>query len=255
MWTPNINNKEIQFPCACEIKIDGEFVYWNGQYLVNKRGIDKTTISILPEGVQLYGELYFGEGKNFYSEIHSHQGINNKVIIFDNDQYGIMYYEARRTLLEQQAKQHHFDIIPSKICNNIDELESYFKQITDQGFEGIVVKPLKSKTDLTWVKLKKEFTDTLLIRSIRKGKKAVGIGNAKNIFGSCATTGWELLLNLIEQEGQEKGDKYFIGENKDHYFIDSNIKVEVKHNGLIGEKKLRFPRIKRIRDFKSEVSL
>ena len=261
MWTPKIKaykkDTPINFPVACETKYDGEFVYWNGQALLNKRNSHKSTISKLPKR-EVYGELYYGEGKWFYSEIHSHSGIQNKVILFDTGNYGKQPYIERRKEVEQY-KDYGVEVTPMTICENRTELDRTFEDIVKKGYEGCVVKPLDSLTDSSWVKMKKEYTATLLVKGLRKGKTmpTITLGSKDHIYCSCTLSGWNAVIDMLNAEKLERGiDKWIIGEDKENYLVDSNIKLEVKHNGLIlPNKKLRHPRIKRIRSAENEINI
>jgi len=261
MWTPKIKaytkDTIIQFPCACEIKYDGEWVYWNGHTLVNKRGVPKTTITKLPNK-ELYGELYYGEGKEFYSEIHSHNGYKNEVMIYDTADYGIKPYIQRRTHLEILAKR-GYKIIPMTICNNIKEVMNYFDEMTKQGYEGIVVKPLVSMTDLSWVKMKREYTAKLKIKGLRKDKTipTATMGTDNHIWCSVSLNGWGIILEMLNKEKQEKGvNQWIIGQDSENYLLNSDIILELKHNGVIKPSdKLRHPRVARICEPNSELNI
>ena len=252
MWQPKIKpykkDLQIRYPCACEVKFDGEFVYWNGQNtLVNKRKNPKTTISMLPNR-GIYGELYYGEGKEFYSEIHSHGGYNNKVILFDTDDYGHRPYIQRRTDLEVLGKL-GIEITPMYICQNAAEVQAQFDLIIKQGYEGAVVKPLDSYDDSSWVKMKKETTCTLLVKGLRKVKTipTIVMGTQEKDLCSVSLNGWTNIIQMLTDEKKERGiDSWVVGENKDAYILNSDIRLEILSNSFTPSGKLRNPRVIKI---------
>lgn len=257
-WSPNFKvftSQKIDFPVACETKFDGEFVYWDGRTLINRHQFIKESITNLPNK-KLYGELYYGEGKEFYSEIHSHPNQDNKVILFDTGDYGSKSYLHRRADLEILARE-GYEIVPMVLCDKREELWDYFEYATNQGYEGIVVKQLNTLTDSEWIKIKKEQTDTLLIRGLRKGKSilTVAMGTTERIYGNCSLHGWDLIAEMLQAERRAKGDKWITGENEDIVFIDSDIKLEIKSSGLTTRNMLRNARVGRIRAFETPLTV
>lgn len=251
MWKPKIKaytkDTNIQFPCACEIKFDGEWIYWNGFNLMNKRKVPKVSITKLPDQ-ELYGELYYGEGKEFYSEIHSHNGYKNEVMLYDTGDYGLKPYIQRRTKLELLAKQGH-RIVPMEICNTREQVFSFFSTTINNGYEGIVAKPLDSLTDSSWVKMKREYTAKLKIKGLRKDKTipTATMGTDEHIYCSVSLNGWGIITEMLGKEKTRKGvENWIIGEDKENYLLNSDIVLELKHNGIIGGEKLRHPRVKRV---------
>jgi len=249
MWKPKKKKKKkdltITYPVACEVKYDGEWVYWNGQKLVNKRGVPKTTITKLPSK-ELYGELYYGEGKEFYSEIHSHANYKNEVILFDTGDYGMKPYLKRRSYLEELSTG-GYKIVPIKICDNEKQMHDFFERTIAQGYEGIVAKPLDSLTDQSWFKMKREYTATLKIRGLRKDKTipTATMGTDDHIYCSVSLNGWNIIIDMLNKEKLERGiDQWITGQDSENYFINSNITLELKHNGVIKpSNKLRHPRV------------
>lgn len=255
-WTPNFKiftpQSKIEYPVGCEVKYDGEFVHWDGQQLTNKHGVVKQTVTPLPP-IQLYGEYYYGEGKEFYSELHSHDGIECKVILYDTADYGLKPYIQRRTDLELSG----LPLVPMEICHTDAEMFAYFKKVTDQGYEGIVIKPLASLDDSNWLKMKREYTATLLVRGLRKDRMtaSVAMGTASHVYCNCSLQGWGNVIDMLNVERMQKGKNWVVDEDEINILVDSSIKLEIKHNGLINGKKFRNPRIKRIRSWDSEINI
>jgi hypothetical protein len=248
MWTPNFKpyTKEanIQYPVACEVKFDGEFIHWTGQALINKRKVPKKALTVLP-AIPLYGELYYGDGKEYYSEIHSHEGHNNKVIVFDTFDYGHKPYIERRKDLEASG----LAIVPMKICQNFVEVEAYFKEVIQNGYEGIVIKPLNSLDDSQWLKMKREYTANLIVRGLKKDKTMITavMGTADHVYCAVNLNGWDKAIDMLREEKKEKGAAWIAGENKEVIFINSNVVLGLKHNGVImPNEKLRHARVARI---------
>jgi len=258
MWKPKIKaytkDTTITYPVACEVKYDGEWVYWNKYRLVNKRKVPKTTITKLP-AIELYGELYYGEGKEFYSEIHSHANYKNEVILFDTGDYGIKPYIERRKDLENTG----YKVVPMVICNDEAQMHNFFEKTIAQGYEGIVAKPLDSLTDQTWFKMKREYTATLKIRGLRKDKTipTATMGTDDHIYCSVSLSGWNIIIDMLNKEKLERGiDQWITGQDSENYLIRSNIVLELKHNGLIKpSNKLRHPRVKRVRAIGSDLNI
>ena len=255
MWKPNIKpykkDTPISYPAGVEVKFDGEFVYWNGEdALVNKRENPKYTISRLPRR-EVYGELYSGNGKSFYM-------LNkNKVVLFDTGDYGKRPYIQRRTDLEVISKL-GVDITPMIICHTEKELKNRFKAIIKQGYEGVVVKPLNSLDDSTWVKIKGEYSAKLLVRGLRKGKTVptISLGTKSHIYCSCSLNGWDKVIDLLTKEKERKGDKWVIGEDNENYLLNSDLIIKIIHNGVIQPgNKLRHARVKSLEEKRCKLSI
>lgn len=257
MWTPNFKTSvlsdKIEFPVACELKIDGEFVYWNGTKLINKRGIKKTAVNKMPN-VPAYGELYYGEGKEFYSEIHSHHTDHN-VIFFDTDDIGKKPYMERRKDLDKLSFE-EIDILPFRIAYNKIQLQECFEEAVDVGHEGIVIKPLNSLDDSSWLKLKRQYTATLLVRGLRKNKMIpmVAMGDKDHIYCHCSLNGWHMINEMLRAERIKKADKWVLKEDDDLFYLDSDIKLELKFDGITPNNMFRNARIKRVRAFECELT-
>jgi len=243
---------QIKYPAMSETKIDGEFVKWDGERFVNERGTDQTWLihpTYIPTlKVGLIGELYYGEGKSFYSELHSHrQPQSCKVVWFDVDNNSRPYADRRRTLAGLGVPY-----VQGEVVHSEPEAITQVQTTVAEGYEGIVFKPLGGRTATNWVKIKGKATCNLYVRGIRKdtgnnAKNSLAVGTESHIYGCCSIMGWRSLVELIA--GQE-----IIGENKDYWFVEPRTIVEVEHRGLIHPKrKLRNPIIKRIRDYRDKV--
>lgn len=252
--------EDIQYPCMVDVKLDGECVLWNGKHLVNKydKVYDKVNTEGLPKKYNLLGEMYVGKGKEYYSELHNHRTEwgKYKLKFFDIADEGEIYW--RRNLMLQHILSPEL-IVEQSICKNEKEVKKLFKKYVDMGYEGIVAKPIHSHYSSSWVKLKREYTDKLYVVGRRRDRKpngdlkrAVTLGNGKHIFCSASLVGWEKLEELL-QDGE------IIGKDKENYLLKPEVVVEVRHNGYIGRErencKLRHPRIKRICDYKTNLTL
>jgi hypothetical protein len=233
-----------------EVKVDGEFVKYDGNRLINDYGTDRTSLIMgyylrgLKAG--LMGEMYYGEGKSFYSEIHAHRHAGQcKLIWFDVAIPDIPYSVRRSTLVAMGVPYVHGEVVHSAEDANI----AYKKFVIDDGYEGIVLKPLGDTDRGGWVKIKRRYTCNMYVRGVRKktsgyggSKRSIAIGTPERIYGCCSVVGWVKLVELIARQG-------IIGENNDYWFIEPKIVVEIEYLSLIHKsRKLRNPTIKRIRN-------
>ena len=179
-------------------------------------------------------------------------------MLFDTSDYGLKPYLQRRTDLEQLSNN-GYKIVPMEICNTLTEVMTCFNTTTGNGYEGIVVKPLNSLTDSSWVKMKREYTATLKIRGLRKDKTipTATMGTDDHIWCSVSLNGWGIIINMLNKEKQEKGvNNWIIGQDSENYLLNSDIVLELKHNGVIEpSNKLRHPRVKRIREKETELNI
>lgn len=256
MEFPNVVKKtSYNFPAMAELKLDGELVGWDGYRVVNERGADKTGLiqpeyyKDLPSHIQLWGEMYYGEGKTFYSEVLSHQKElgKHKVkwfdLIVENGArlHGTMTYKERIDRLSLYT----LSTMPCEVVMNMDEVDRVFRARVKEGYEGIVVKPFDSYSYRGWGKIKRSKTAKLFVVGFKKqGRKALLLATkAGEVVGSVSYYGWEdkvrgaVACMLVNSQDKE----YF-------YLAERNkMAVEVEYQMLIPEhNKLRNPFIKRI---------
>jgi ATP-dependent DNA ligase len=179
----------VRWPALSEIKYDGEYniiVYTDEKDVVtctaiNKYGKARThfpaidTIAAecrandVSEAVFL-AELYTDEGKMgaLYDLLGRKEDNNLKVSVFDasrirfKSEYAQEFEDINVQHPLIQRLETYMHILPSqrtqlKIVMNKDEAEAHFKEITTQGYEGTVVKPLDSPLVMgpcPWVKMK-----------------------------------------------------------------------------------------------------
>lgn len=231
------NIEQVKYPAMAEYKYDGELVVWNGHELSNDYGTLKAVNLPLPE-TTLMGEMFAFDGKQFYAK-------RDQLIFFDLPELlGYENYAIRRFKLSQTG----VPMAEGKVVHSRTELTAYYDEVIGQGYEGLVVKPLDSLTIKDWVKLKRRQACFLYITGIRKSKFSVAVGTKDHLYGCCSLHGWE-----IELEDRIRKVEV-IGEDKDYWFIEPTLIVEVEYQELIPKnRKLRNPILKRIIEHKVEV--
>jgi len=168
--------KHLKYPCLAQLKVDGEFnflVYHpNKVFLVNKYGTVKQDFPALNKiseileftsdgSAMLACEVYWGEGKlgALYDFLSHKKDDNLKIAIFDLLAWnGDMRREPLINRLEALHELGLGDSTPqSKIVNDEEELYGFFDDIVNQGYEGVVAKPLNDIFPVgpsPWTKLK-----------------------------------------------------------------------------------------------------
>jgi hypothetical protein len=233
-------------PSVVEAKIDGEFQLWDGKKLINRFGRERILpcCDNLPD-IPLIGELYYGDGKaNFYEALPYLKGNNPRLHlalfgIYDSE---LSYYNQMKELQ-----------ILTSFCNDLvqpikgitaysqAEIEQWCQDFVSDGWEGAVIKPLHGRAHYNWIKYKPNQTLDLVVVALSHKKHAVAVGDVQgNIYGHCSLSGKDELIELLKPMN-------IVGRDREHYYIEPKICVEVLHLGIIGGKSLRSPRIKRIR--------
>lgn len=244
------SHKHITYPALTQLKLDGEQVAWDGYEgkLWNSYGKHKHWINTkgFPDNCILFGELYYGEGKNFY-EYQKHMLESNLPVKFHDvvsyrgkQAYGVMPCITRYHILCDIVKPYPFtyEVRGTRQVNRI------YKEIVSKGYEGIVVKPFSSLTCESWVKLKREYFDRLLVVGKRKEKDALVIGTKDRVLGAVSILGWQAPLKKIFAKGIT-----VTSEDKENIYFSCGIVVEIRHSGFTGnerESKLRNPVLNRI---------
>lgn len=274
----------ISYPVFAEIKLDGELQFLkvsNGEALLfNKPKYGRIRYDCpitemardLPNCL-LVGELYYGEGKDFY-ELLRHKVDNDlKIAVFDiltyqgKDLKDLPYSKRKLYLYELGLK--FFDhiyprindpitLIYSKLIPFEEALIKYKDEIINYGYEGLVLK----RGDSTyfdgqtgkWWKLKKELTADLPVIGFAKKAKILslllGIKRGSKLEPLAFVGGG---FSLKEKETlREVLSKHIVGETKDAYLVKPCLMVEVTHQGVIKSSdgkisSLRHPIFKRFR--------
>ena len=210
--------KGLSFPVYASIKIDGELNFWNGEYLQNKYGTKR-------DFPPLYGELYYGDGKDFYEAL---KYLKNGS---ENLKFAIFPHQPISACLK---KHPNLTILEAKKLPNLKALEDFYYRTIEEGFEGIVIKAPEGM-----FKAKRNYEEVFFITGVRKRKWSVVVGRKeREDLGHCSLVGWDVLWEMIKKEE-------IIGQDKENFYILPKIRVEVRFLGWT-KNKLRHPRIKRL---------
>lgn len=274
-----IEGDGIAFPCAAEIKLDGEFQYVIKRggivYLANKQhhGRIRTDMPVtnidIPDNSVFLGELVWGAGKDFYDFARHKLDPNCNLGIFGCGEYDgkrlwgeWTYTDTRKFLESLKFYNDKVCLIPAVEIHDRQELEDFFKQVVDGGYEGLVLKEFSStyrqgKT-YHWAKRKFQTEGDFVICGYQTGTK-----RAKNLS--------VLVGHLVDSEVQHlthvgSGFKYqekmdllealqkcpSIGKIKDDILVEPKIVIKVLYNGIIrnpdgSANSLRHPRFNRFR--------
>ena len=261
----------VKYPCACEVKYDGEFDYLVGNgnvaILINKYGRVRQDLAITQElkaftGV-LAGELYYATGKSFYEEMLSHKFADElRFCAFDILQYGEnwvvdepLHYRRRLLELIEAGRLEHTRIAEQVICKDKPAVMQFYDKVVAQGYEGIVVKNLDSRfvngLCQSWFKLKRHSTADLFVLGLEKGKVAIVVGTEAKVplcsVGNAGRGFLEVYAKVKEQQ--------IIAEDKEYLYVEPKYVVEVKYQEILKTGKLRHPVFLREREQGKEVSV
>lgn len=170
----------IQYPAIAEIKFDGEFnlLFVNQEaepgtekktFLVNKNGKIRTECPIveaakkLPYSAIFVGELYHEEGKNnaIYKLNADPDSDTLKYTVFDIVEFDDKIVEddllERKELIASLLDPIGIEYTKIKVIESREMLEEYYKKVTQDGYEGLVIKNMKSRFmpgNCNWAKMK-----------------------------------------------------------------------------------------------------
>lgn len=163
----------------------------------------------------------------------------------------------RRRMLEKTVKPNdRVQLCEGEICHNLEEVERAFKEAVENGFEGVVVKPLNMPyADKAWCKVKKvQSLDAVIMAAV----KTPGLRRTQ-LYNS-------FLIGLYDEKGNLKPItkvssglsrrvKEIItrlvpllktGEDEEFVYVEPRIVVEVAYHSII-KTRLRAPRMLRVR--------
>lgn len=248
------NIGEARYPAYAQLKLDGELIAWDGyeRKLYNSYGREKSWVKTdhLPSECMLFGELYYKDGRDFYTYLRNQFNRELKLSFFDvisvdgQVVYGVEPYEARWKILWSLG----VDFPDTHEVYSSEEADDIYKEVVADGYEGVVIKPFDSLTCDSWVKHKRVYYDTLSIVGKKKGKEALLVGTPDHIYGAVSTIGWNAPLNKALTSHRIM----YVREDKEAVYFTTEVKVEVEHNGYIQEREsdvcvsLRNPRLHRI---------
>ena len=148
--------KKITFPCYVQPKLDGYRMFWKDEKMYSRTGKEFNNLNKLKEvlkkiNYKLDGELYV-HGMLFES-----YGILRKQKITKKDEeilnkieyhvYDIIdntkIFEERNNILKELKNKlttNMIKIVPTYICNNVDEIYKYHNEFIENGYEGTIVR-------------------------------------------------------------------------------------------------------------------
>ena len=189
------NMNGIKYPCLCDVKYDGICVSIKADGPIIVETKDRACYGILPDteannckGLFL-AEWVHGSGANgklyelMAAKSDPERLKETDIRIFDVIEMNGKRY-ANKSLLERRNDlidtfiRVRKRIVESIICENAQEVEQFFNNVTALGYEGIVVKNLDETLEgQTWVKMKKEDIVTVQVIKDEENRFEVLHGN------------------------------------------------------------------------------
>lgn len=154
--------------------------------------------------------------------------------------------KERSDRLVKMFEEHDFKylkLVRGKICNNIQEVEDYYKECLELGYEGIILKDLTGlyefKRTRSWLKVKPTDTADLPIVAVNEGAPRT---KYEGMLGSIT----------VEREGVQinVGGGFKDRQRKEFWAIKEDLigKIaEVKYDIVTEDGSFRFPRFVQIR--------
>lgn len=226
---------------------------WNVQHFVKQ-------LQTIPElkGMVIDGELMAANWSDSVSIARSSVSAKDvgslKYFIFDaiseeeflGDAPTTTYAERRKLLRSVFKDQQQIDnlvLIPAVRVKTMQELDEVYAYYLSQGFEGVMLKRVKSLYTKTrgkdWLKLKPTVTEDLEIVGINEG-----CGRLEGTCGSITVERKKVLTNV---SGISDKMRSYLWENKAEVI---GMIAEVSYQVLSPDKKLLFPRFKQLREDK-----
>lgn len=248
---------KLKFPVYLQVKEDGIFckVYKHNDKvcLVSRKNnhfyhmnhIREELYNIIGDAV-LNGELCI-PGKGFQditSVVKSQQNTDqkNEVVLKLFDIVAALGYQERYKLLEQYVTK-SVQIIETTEANNKNDIEAYFQQVTNRGYEGIVIRilgePYQHGRSKNLLKYKKQIDDEAEIIEVREGS---GRDQGCAIFRLRIDD--DIEFNVVAPGGLDERRKIY--QNREQYIGKKCAYVcqELTKKGVP-----RFPKCKAIRDY------
>lgn len=241
--------KHLKYPCLAELKVDGEFnflVYTEKlTFLVNKYGTVKQdfpalndikdTLDLTCDGsAMLTCEVYWDEGKlgQLYEFLSHKKDDNLKIKVFDLIAWNRDI--RREPLIDRLEMLHELGLgestPQSMIVQDEEELYGFFEDIVNQGYEGVVAKPLDDMFPTgpcPWTKLKYKDRNDWPVVLIDPVKERIEV---QVISSTMSTTSLSVGVNV----GVKAPNRY-----KKHIQIGE--KVTIEHQGVLPSGSLRHP--------------
>jgi hypothetical protein len=203
-WLPFCPNLEAYGPIKCnrpsfvDAKLDGEYAVWFKNGIYNKNGVERRDFPAADlgkllashlmgmtgidfENLQILGELHWQNGKagDLYKLLSNKLNAELVFTVFDYF-CGVpcgTIMDRRGTLVEAYDKafptpEVSLRLVPFKFCEK-DEVQEGIQSFTNDGYEGVVVKPVDSLG--TYYKFKSVETSDLKVLSADPWKARIGL--------------------------------------------------------------------------------
>lgn len=162
----------------------------------------------------------------------------------------------RRAYLEANMRQtERIQLVPQTVCHSKSEILNCFEKTTQEGYEGIVVKPNLGYY-AQWLKLRPQHTQDLVILAIKKTEEWMRSGVPATFLMGYYDPSTQTFKRLGDvSSGLTLKEKKLIGEvasttktgeDKDYLYVQPAIVTEVAYYEK-REKGLRFPKLQRLR--------
>jgi ATP-dependent DNA ligase len=238
----------LRYPAIADVKYDGEFNYAvirkADVYTINKYGtmrrdftqlneIDKVVREANVSSAVFACELFWGEGKlgALYDLLSRKKDNDVKLRLFDlieingENMRDEDLVTRREMMFEMGVKQW---MAESRFIEDESEAMQMFADTCNDGYEGIVLKDIKSKFingPCSWVKLKKKDQNECAVTAVDPGKERIEI-----MYVSLDPNGDSRSVGV----GVKAPDKY-----KKHIKVGSIVTIE--HQGVLDSGSLRHP--------------
>lgn len=270
--------KKVKFPCLVQPKLDGvrtiaitnpteqSVIYYsrNGKEFKNFNCFDKELLGLTGTSARVFdGEVVGPPGNDF-------KGIMEQCRRkFDVEPKGLNFYIfdhmyqtnfVNRTYTTRQLERTEYleeslnttvdriRTVESKFCKNMEEVEEFYAQCVEDGFEGIIIKDIDGEYEFkrsnAWVKMKPSATYDLKIIDVFEGR-----GKYEGKLGGFVVEGMigDKKVKSEVGSGLKDHERLFIGEASVHYVGKT---IEVKFDSITDDCSLRFPRYIRLREDK-----
>lgn len=269
MLAKEANLDKIVYPVRCEPKLDGvrcegtvfgketSFVSRNGKVFPNFGCFADEILAIANgQNVMFDGEVSgideeqaFKRAQQQAKRKHNVDTSKLKYSIFDIIINGVRETQRQRSkrlkdmfksksVISRKIKR-VFRVI-GKICHNREELDAYYKECLDLGYEGIIIKNLdalyQQKRTKDWGKRKPNVTVDVRVIGCKRGKE----GKYENTLGALIVDykGVKVSVSGMSDPMRDKLWKMHLAKKL------AGITVEVKFDAETEDGSMRFPRVK-----------
>lgn len=247
--------KKIKFPCYVQPKLDGYRMYWSDNKMYSRTGKEFTSLQdtelhqeLRNVDIELDGELYV-HGMLFeeYGVLRKQKNISKEEMIKLNNMEYHVYdirndnksFKERNEILQEKLKSEKYNkikIVPTYVCNNVEEIYKYHQKFIELEYEGTIVrndKPYEFKRTTNLMKLK-DFDDAEF-EIVNYGYEKKEKDGEKLVMWECITQDGKT-FNVRQAGDEETRVKYY--KEGDKYI---GRKLCVKFFGYTNDGLPRFP--------------